>query len=157
MGRKEQRRTGAAPSGHRPLRTPPRECNKCSAPSRVYPLTEQWFVPPWRCSLSLGQIIPPKDYLLRPSRPEEKVAGPNRVVLRFEKIGWSAADRMARPIPLGTKVTCHQRVALIYVVISTFFATLPPSPERISHSALLGSAAKKGFLRIEGRESICVN
>ena len=26
--RKEQRRASAAPSGHRPLRTPPRECNK---------------------------------------------------------------------------------------------------------------------------------
>ena len=68
--RKEQRHDSAAPSGHRPLRTPPRECNKCSALSRVYPLTEQWFVPPWRGSSSLGRIILPRIICFTPHGPK---------------------------------------------------------------------------------------
>ena len=151
--RKKQRRASAAPSGHRPLRTPPRECNKCSAPSRVYPLTEQWFVPPWRGSLSLGRIIPPEDYLLRPSRPEEKAGGPTRVVLRFEKSGGPAADRVALPIPRAS--VCLSTKSLISSVISTVFATLPrshrPPSERISHSALLCSARQRKKASFESK------
>ncbi len=130
--------------GHRPLRTPPRECNKCSAPSRVYPLTEQWFLPPGRGSFSLGRIIPPKDYLPRPLTAEEKVGGSRSGGAPTRKIGWPAADRVALPILLASIHLSTE--SLIYIVISTFVATLPPSPERISHAALLGSAAKKGFL-----------
>ena len=42
-------------------------------------MTEQWFVPPGRGSLSFGQIIPPNDYLLSPLTAAGKAGGPNRV------------------------------------------------------------------------------
>ena len=107
--RKEQRRASAAPSGHRPLRTPPRECNKCSAPSPVYPFsTEQWLVPPCRGSSSLGQMILPRIICLAPSRPKGLTGGPYRVVLRPEESGGLPPAAWLCRLPMY-QFTCQRK------------------------------------------------
>ena len=108
-------------------------------------LTEQWFFPPGRGSISLGQIIPPKNYLLPPSRPEGKAGGSESGGAPIREIGWPAADRVAPlPIPLAS-IHLSSKSFDLHCCIN-FFRDPPtvPRADQPFGSARLGS--EKRFL-----------
>ena len=133
------------------------DCNKWSAPSRVYPLTEQGFVPPGEGFASESNNPVRKDYLFCPLTARREPKGSKSGGPPIRKIGWSATAQRCR-FPRH-QITCHS-ICLNYVVIFQLLSQpshRPPSGSAIRLcSARLGSAAGKGFLRIEGRGPICV-
>ena len=126
------------------------DCNKWSAPSRVYPLTGTG-VPPGERFASHSNNHVHKIICSVPSRPEvnprggSKSGGPP-----IRKIGWSATTQGCQ-IPRH-QITCYSIWFELHRHFQPFFATLPPSPERISHcfgSARLGSGKR---ILIDSRE-----
>ena len=81
------------------------DCNKWSAPSRVYPLTEQGFVPPGEGFASDSNNPVRKIIWSVPSRPEVNPRGPKSGGPPTRKIGWSATAQGCR-IPRH-QITCH--------------------------------------------------
>ena len=136
-----QRRPRALPAS-KPLHG---DCNKWSAPSRVYPLTEQGFVPPGEGFASDSNNPVRKIIWSVPSRPEENPRGPNQVVPRAGKSGGLRPRTGAES--QGAKSLVIQS-SLNYTVIFNLFSQpshRPPSGSAIRLcSARLGSG--KSFL-----------
>ena len=106
--------------------------------------TEQAFVPPGDGFASDSDNPVHKITCSVPLRPEVNTRGPNQVVPRSEKSDGLRPRRVAES--QGTKSLVIQSSLNYIVIFNLFFATLPLSPERIRHLALLSSAAEKGIL-----------